>query len=202
MTMKKFEEKTFNIPELTGISAKSVEEHLKLYSGYVKHANLIQTMIEQYSGVDAEDGKYSLAEITRRFAFEFDGMRNHEYYFSHLEGGPAPLADGSPLMKAIEEEWGSYDAWLTRFKAVASTRGVGWAILYYDPMTKRLLNNWNDEQHLGHLIGLSPILALDMWEHSFVADYSPSGKKQYIEDFFANLNWLSAEENFRKASDK
>ncbi len=198
--MKKFEERTFNIPELKGISAKSVEDHLKLYSGYVKHTNLIQTMIDQYSGVDAEDGKYSLAEITRRFSFEFDGMRNHEYYFSHFEGGSAELSADSPLMKAIEEEWGSYDAWLTRFKTVASTRGVGWAILYYDPMTKRLLSNWNDEQHLGHLIGLSPVLTLDMWEHSFVADYGPSGKKQYIDAFFDNLNWQTCEENYAAAA--
>jgi superoxide dismutase len=43
------------------------------------------------------------------------------------------------------------------------------------------------------------ILALDMWEHSYVADYQPSGKKQYVEDFFANLNWVVVEERFKVA---
>ena len=43
------------------------------------------------------------------------------------------------------------------------------------------------------------ILGLDMWEHSFVADYQPSGKKNYVEDFFANLNWEVVEENFKEA---
>jgi Fe-Mn family superoxide dismutase len=61
------------------------------------------------------------------------------------------------------------------------------------------LNTWVDEQHLGQLQGCTPLLALDMWEHSFVADYQPSGKKQYIEDFFANLNWEKIEENFNSA---
>ena len=98
-------------------------------------------------------------------------------------------------MKAIEGEWGTFDRWLKRFKTLATTRGIGWAMLYYDPQSQRLLNAWIDEQHLGHLTGLAPILALDMWEHSYVADYQPSGKKQYVEDFFANVNWTIIEKN-------
>ena len=186
-----FEEKKFNIPKLKGISEKTIEEHLKLYAGYVKNANLIQTMIEMYGRVDAEDGKYSVAEITRRFPFEFDGMRNHEIYFSHFEGGPQPLSTSGAFAKA------GFD--LERFKTLALTRGVGWAMLYHDPTSKQLLHSWVDEQHLGQLSGCVPILALDMWEHSYVVDYQPSGKKNYVEDFFANLNWQTVEKNFENA---
>jgi superoxide dismutase len=56
-----------------------------------------------------------------------------------------------------------------------------------------------DEQHLGLLNDCTMILGLDMWEHSYVADYQPSGKKQYIEDFFANLNWEVIEGRFKDA---
>ena len=202
---KQFEERKFQIPELKGISAKNVEEHLKLYSGYVKNANQILAKIDEYSE-DAnplvgagEEHAYALSEISRRFGFEFDGMRNHEYYFSHFEGGAQKLSEESALYKAITEEWGTFERWHKRFKTLATTRGVGWAILYYDPKTERLLNAWIDEQHLGHLTGLSPVLCLDMWEHSYVSDYHPSGKKQYVEDFFENLNWQSCEDNFSHA---
>ncbi len=198
--MEKFNEAKFNIPSLKGISAKTIEEHLKLYAGYVKNTNLILSMIEMYSKVDDESGKYSLAEDTRRFAFEFNGMRNHEHYFKQFESGPKALSESGELRKTIEKEWDSFDAWLARFKAVAMTRGIGWAMLYFDPLTKRLLNAWVDEQHLGQLNGCQTILALDMWEHAFIADYQPSGKKQYIEDFFTNLNWSVAEKNLSKAS--
>ena len=75
--MRKFEEKKFNIPELKGISKKSIEEHLKLYNGYVKHANLILDKIREMK-IDAEKNAYALAEINRRFGFEYNGMRNHE----------------------------------------------------------------------------------------------------------------------------
>ena len=196
--MKLFEEMKFNIGELTGIGSDSVSEHLKLYAGYVKHANLILSKIEEMNK-DPETNAYALGELQRRFGFEFDGMRNHEYYFKSLEGGTTPLSPESLLMKAIAEEWGSFDAWLTRFKAVALTRGIGWAMLYYDKTTGRLLNAWVDEQHLGHLTGLSPILALDVWEHAFVPDYKASGKKAYVEDFFKNLNWSVIEKNFSDA---
>jgi Fe-Mn family superoxide dismutase len=58
------------------------------------------------------------------------------------------------------------------------------------------VNGWVDEQHLGQLVGCVPIVALDMWEHSFVADYQPSGKKQYVTDFLAQMNWAVAEQYY------
>jgi len=172
--MKKFEERKFNIPKLVGISEKTIEEHLKLYAGYVKNAN--DLLVE--------------SDYNRRFPFEFNGMRNHEIYFSHFEGGSTLLNTSSPIAHI---DW-------EKFKALALTRGVGWAMLYYDPISDQLIQSWVDEQHLGQLSQCIPILALDMWEHSFVADYQPSGKKQYVEDFFANLNWESVVERFDTVS--
>ncbi|MEK7116915.1 MAG: Fe-Mn family superoxide dismutase [Patescibacteria group bacterium] len=180
--MQKFEEKKFEIPKLKGISEKNIEEHLKLYSGYVKNINLI------------------LEQENPKLGFEFNGMRNHEYYFASLEGGPKNLEEGSELKKEIEKEFGDFDKWLEKFKTIAITRGVGWAMLYFDPQTKQLLNTWVDEQHIGQLNSCKIILALDMWEHAFVSDYQPSGKKNYIEDFFANLNWQTIENNFSSVS--
>jgi len=199
--MKKFEEKKFNIGALEGISAKNIEEHLKLYAGYVKNANAILEKIPEYEGYAKEDTftPYVVGELHRRFSFEYNGMRNHEVYFESLSGGAQSLSENSELKKAIAEEWGSFDTWLARFKSIAATRGTGWAVLWYDKKERRLLNNWVDEQHLGQLNGCEMILALDMWEHAFVYDYATSEKKKYIEAFFANLNWEVIEENFKNA---
>ncbi len=199
--MKPFEEKKFNIGELKGISAKNIEEHLKLYAGYVKNANNILEKIPQYEGYTKEDAfaPYVIGELHRRFSFEYNGIRDHEIYFDSLSDGAKELDANSELKKKIEETHGSFDVWMTTFKQLALTRGIGWAILWYDKKEDRLLNTWVDEQHLGQLQGCTPLLALDMWEHSFVADYQPSGKKQYIEDFFANLNWEKIENNFINA---
>jgi len=194
----KYEEQKFSIPELKGISAKNIEEHLKLYAGYVKHTNLIFDKIAEMK-TDSEKNAYALGELQRRFSFEFNGMRNHEYYFRSLEGGAKTLTGNSELKKVIEGQFGSWDEWFAMFKAIALTRGIGWAMLYLDPKTGALIHAWVDEQHLGQLNGCQLILGLDMWEHSYVADYQPSGKKQYIEDFFSNLNWEVIEKNYTEA---
>lgn len=195
--MNKFEEKKFNIPALKGISSKTMEEHLKLYSGYVRHANLINEKIAELKQ-DAEKNAYALGEVNRRFGFEFNGMRNHEVYFSSFEGGARALPAKSKLRDAIESEWGSFDAWLNTFRSIALTRGIGWAMLYYDRSSLRLINAWIDEQHIGQLQDCAIIIGLDMWEHSYVADYQPSGKKNYIEDFFSNINWEIADSRLQK----
>lgn len=186
-------EQQFSIPILNGISEKTIEEHKKLYAGYVKHANLIMDHIKELSA-DAEKNVYEINELQRRFSFEWGGMRNHEVYFSLLASGAN--TDAPTLKNAIEKQWGSFDAWLERFKAIAMTRGIGWAMLYFDTKSGELVNGWVDEQHLGQLVGCVPVVALDMWEHSYVADYQPSGKKQYVTDFLSQMNWSVAEKYY------
>ena len=82
--MKTFIPKTFNIATLKGISAKTVEDHLKLYAGYVTNTNLILQKIEELSK-DPTKNAYELAEVQRRFGFEYDGVRNHEIYPNGIE---------------------------------------------------------------------------------------------------------------------
>lgn len=189
-----FTEQTFTIPLLQGISAKNIEEHLKLYAGYVKNANSI---IEKLAVYQKDETKvYEMGELYRRFAFEYNGMRNHEVYFSLL--GSAST-EAPALIAAIEKQWGDVASFTTLFSTLALTRGIGWAMLSYDKKTDALMMHWVDEQQLGQLQGTTSIIALDMWEHSYVADYQPSGKKQYIEDFFKNLNWAQAEAFYRAA---
>ncbi len=198
--MKPYTEKQFNIGDLVGISKKNIEEHLKLYSGYVKNTNLIFQKLDELR-TDSEKNTFVIGELQRRLGFEFDGMRNHEYYFHSFEGGSQTLNSDNAFAMAISSQFGSFDAWLSVFKSIALTRGVGWAILYYDNQTGQFVNTWVEEQHLGHLTGLQPILALDMWEHAYVYDFPTSEKKKYVEAFFANLNWSVIEENFKKAKD-
>ncbi|HAE36986.1 MAG: Superoxide dismutase (Fe) [Candidatus Nomurabacteria bacterium GW2011_GWF2_35_66] len=197
--METFTTKTFNIPKLVGISEKTIEEHRKLYKGYVTNTNTIFNKLYELKN-DPEKNAFILGELQRRLGFEFGGMRNHEYYFSSLSDGSKEINKEGSLYKSLEKEWGSFENFLNHFKFVALTRGIGWAMLYYDKSSDKLIISWVDEQHLGHLAGTSIVLALDMWEHSYYLDYTPAEKKKYIESFFANLNWSIIEQNFKNAS--
>ena len=197
--MKKYEEKKFAIPSLVGLSEKQIAEHLKLYAGYVKHVNLIAENVAELS-LNEEKNAYLISELRRRFAFEFDGMRMHEYYFESFVGRKKEYDTSHALFFALKEQFGLFDNWLTHFKTVATSRGIGWAILAYDPQSGNLINHYLGDHELGHLVGLDIVIALDMWEHAYMVDYTPGEKKQYIEAFFSNLNWTLPEKRFRKTA--
>ncbi len=99
------------------------------------------------------------------------------------------MPSDSALREMITRQFGSFDGWVDQFTSLALTRGIGWAMLSQDLSLGTLVQGWVDEQHLGQLAGTKIIFALDMWEHSYVADYMPSGKKQYVTDYLAAVNW-------------
>ena len=187
--------KTFNLPALAGISEKQIKVHLALYEGYVKHTNLIMEKIRALKEADAEGNAYIVAELRRRFGFEFDGMRMHEYYFEQLEGGAEAINPDSALASAVAERYGEQGL-EAHVREVAASRGIGWVVVYADPAVKTLHTVFVNDHELGQLAGLPVILALDLWEHAFMVDYVPAEKKNYIDAFFANLNWSIIEKRF------
>lgn len=187
--------KTFNLPALAGISEKQVKVHLALYEGYVKHTNLIMEKIAALKASDADGNAYIIAELRRRFGFEFDGMRLHEYYFSQFEGGSAPRTAGDALEKAVMQKYGDQSL-EAHIREVAGTRGIGWVVVYADPSADTLHTVFVNDHELGQLAGLPIILALDLWEHAYMVDYVPVDKKNYIDAFFANINWGVVEKRF------
>jgi len=196
--MQKFQEQSFSIGELKGISSKNIEEHLKLYAGYVKNLNTVVNKIEEFNQ-DKENNIFFLGELYRRFSFEYNGMKNHEIYFDSLSDGAKSLDAMSILYKKIINDFGSYEKFFEDFKTLALTRGIGWASLWYNKERDMLMTSWIDEQHLGQLNNTTMILGIDMWEHAYVYDYPTSEKKKYIEAFFENLNWNKIENNFTNA---
>ena len=193
--------KTFNLPALAGISEKQVKVHLGLYEGYVKHVNLIIETLKGYAsyGDKATEGdKYAIAELRRRFAFEFDGMRMHEYYFSQFEGGPASRTAGDALEKAVMQKYGDQNL-EAHIREVAGSRGSGWVVVYADPSADTLHTVFVADHEVGQLAGLPILLALDLWEHAYMVDYVPAEKKNYIDAFFVNINWGVVEERFDEA---
>lgn len=191
-----YQAKTFNLPALTGISAKQIEVHLKLYQGYVTFFNKLEETLG-FLLSDPEKNAYALGEVARRRAFEFCGLRMHEYYFSQFEGGAQ--VPGRGLQETLAAQYGSFEKFLNNFQGTALMRGIGWSVLYYDPETSHFHIAWVSDHELGQLSGLPILLALDMWEHAYMLDYVPAEKKNYLEAFFKNLNWSLVEKRLLAA---
>lgn len=190
----RYEPKTFTLPTLKGISQKQVDEHLKLYGGYVTHVNKIYEELSELS-TNTEKNGHMMQELRRRLGFEFNGMRLHEYYFGDLEGGNNPITAEMKLFDALSEQFGTFEKWLDGFKKSVA-RGSGWLILNYDPEAKRFHNNWVTNHDEGHLATLPVLLAVDVWEHAYMIDYLPGEKSTYVDAYFGNLNWNKIEERY------
>ena len=193
-----YEARTFALPAIPGISSRQLEEHLKLYEGYVKHVNLLYAELTELAQ-NKEKNLHLMQELRRRLGFEFNGMRLHEYYFGDLEGGAKPLAPESALFAALKAQFGGLEAWRAAFRDTAA-RGSGWLILNYDPRARRFHNNWVTNHDVGHLATLPAVLAVDMWEHAYLLDYLPSERAAYFEKYMENINWETVAARFEAAA--
>jgi Fe-Mn family superoxide dismutase len=175
---------------LQGFSEALLKNHFTLYQGYVTNTNKVAETLDQMLK-DGKTGTPEYAELKRRFGWEFNGMRLHEYYFENL-GGKTTLDHYGPLGKQMQCDFGSYDAWEKDFRATGAMRGIGWVALYQDRESKRLFNFWINEHDVSHPAGCAPILIMDVFEHAFMIDYGLK-KADYTDAFFKNIAWPAAE---------
>ncbi len=182
-----------NLIGMEGFSETLLRNHLTLYEGYVNNTNKLQELLNS-KAKDATNPEYS--ELKRRFGFEFNGMRLHEYYFDNL-GSKGVLDQSGKLGRRLADAYGSYDAWEQDFRATGAMRGIGWAILYQDDVTGWLFNQWINEHEVGHLAGCRPILVMDVFEHAFITDYGLK-RADYITAFFKNINWDAVEARLKQ----
>ncbi len=184
------EAKKFDLA-LDGISAETLEQHYKLYEGYVTNTNKLMDKIGAF--IKASDlGSPEYAELKRRLGFEVNGVVLHELYFGNMKANGGALSSDSPLHKAIVESFGSYENWEADFKATGKMRGIGWAVMYKCSCTGKLVNFWISDHELGHPAGFTPVLVMDVWEHAYAVDFKPTGRGGYIDAFFKNIDWDAA----------
>jgi superoxide dismutase, Fe-Mn family len=173
---------------LKGISEKTVSiHHDKLYAGYINKRNEIEESLKK-ADTSAANATYSeYGELKREESFAANGSYLHEAYFTVLGGNGEVKGE---IVKALEQEFGSFENWLNNFKA-AGMAARGWVVLAYDMNDNRLHNYLCDAHNHGGIWGALPIIVMDMYEHAYFMDYG-SDRKTYIEDYFKNLNWEEA----------
>jgi superoxide dismutase, Fe-Mn family len=118
-----------------------------------------------------------------------NSMILHELYFDSLGGETQPDRD---LRAALERDFGSAEKWQAQFAAMGKALGggSGWVLLTYSHRDNKLINQWAAD-HTCCLVGISPILALDMYEHSYHIDYGAKAAA-YVDAFMNNINWENA----------
>ena len=182
---------------LQDIGEEQIAQHWTLYEGYVKNVNILNEKLSALA--QKKDFGPEFAELKRRLGFEYDGMILHEHYFGVLKAGQKPLGDDAELTKLMKKSFGGFDNWLEEFSAIGKMRGVGWAILYFDPRAQVLTNHWISLHEDGHPAGFIPLLVMDLWEHAYMVDAGVDGRPAYVTAFLKNVDWPRVERNLGAA---
>jgi Fe-Mn family superoxide dismutase len=172
------------------ISDKTHEEHLKLYTGYVNKSNAILEELEKLGTPDPANPAVAnqifstIRSLKVDFTFAVGGLKNHEIYFEVL-GGNGQVS--GKIAALIDENFGSFENYKKDLKATGIA-GRGWAWTGIDHHTGKLFNYIGDAQNTYPVWGVTPVLALDVYEHAYYADFY-TNRGGYIDEFLAHVDW-------------
>lgn len=168
-----------------GMSERMIVSHYENnYGGAVKRLNLIQEKLAERDFAAAPG--FLINGLKREELIATNSMILHELFFDGLGEGSEP---GPALKDALARDFGSYERWREEFIATgkALAGGSGWVLLSWSPRDRRLVNQWAAD-HCHTLAGGVPILALDMYEHSYHIDYG-SKAATYVDTFMEAVRW-------------
>ena len=198
MKKQRLVELPFEYDALTPFISQQVLEwhHDTHHKGYVDGWNKAEEELEEQR---VEGDFSSTGNLLNSFTHNFCGNILHEIFWHNMSpnGGGKPEGD---LMERIEEEFGSYENWKKEFKAAAKSAS-GWALLVYIPYSNELHNVAVDKHDDGAVWGAHPILALDVWEHSYYHDYGPD-RADFIDTFFQFVDWSDVETRYKDVTNK
>ncbi|HUP02266.1 MAG TPA: superoxide dismutase [Gemmatimonadota bacterium] len=180
---------------LDGISRQLTEWHHDThYVSYVRGRNAVEKRLGE---MREKDDFTDVRGVKLAESHNASGQILHQIYYAIL-GGDGEVDPELAVHAKITDDFGSYENWLSEFKAVAGA-ARGWAITCYDPSDGRLHIYMADGHDGGAVWGAQPILPLDVWEHAYYYDQGPN-RAAYIETFFANINWKAVDEYYRRAA--
>jgi len=177
---------------IRGMSEKLIVSHYENnYGGAVKRLNLLS---EQLAGLDFNTApNFLINGLKREELIATNSMILHELFFDGLGDASTP---GKDLAASLARDFGSIERWRSEFIAMgkALAGGSGWVLLSWSARDKRLVNQWAAD-HCHTLAGGQPILALDMYEHSYHIDYGAKAAT-YVDTFMNAIRWANADRLF------
>ncbi len=184
----------FDPKSLKGISAKVITSHHdKNYAGAVKKLNLIQ---KQIASMESSAHPIRYGALKKEELIALNSKLLHELYFFNL-GGNGVM--DSMMKKALVQAFGSVENWKYDFVKTAQSLsgGSGWVILSYIKEQNILMHQIASD-HTDSIATGTPLLVLDMYEHSYHMDYGPKAAA-YIDAFMENINWKVVSQRLNKA---
>lgn len=168
-----------------GLSGSQIEQHIKLYKGYIAKANELTAKLREADLQGANATYAPLREMLVEESYAVNGVIFHEYYFGNLGGsGGEPSGD---LRAAVDERFGGHGKFIDYVKAAGKCMR-GWVVVGYNTRGGHLSTFGLDMHNMWTPANVVPILVLDVYEHAYMVDYGIERGK-YLDAFVKNLDW-------------
>jgi Fe-Mn family superoxide dismutase len=177
---------------IRGMSERMIVSHYENnYGGAVKRLNLIDERLAELDFANAPG--FLINGLKREQLIATNSMILHEVFFDSLGDESEP---GAGLKEALARDFDSYERWRAEFISMGKALGggSGWVLLTWSPRDRKLVNQWASD-HCHTMAGATPILALDMYEHSYHIDYGAKAAN-YVDVFMAAINWPAVQGAF------
>jgi Fe-Mn family superoxide dismutase len=186
----------FNASRLDGLSERLITSHWQNnYIGSVNALNMVETRLAA-AMADPDFSPLIYGDMKREQLHRTGSVVLHEVYFGNLGGNGRP---GGEVQQALARGFGSFAAWEAEFRrtAISLAGGSGWCLLALNAHNGDLQNYWMWDHMHAPATGI-PLLALDMYEHSYHLDYG-SAAARYIDAFMRNVNWEEVDRRYARA---
>ena len=183
---------------IKGMSERLIVSHYENnYGGAVKRLNVIEEKLAELDYASAP--VFVINGFKREQLVAMNSMILHELFFDGLGDHSEPSAT---LRDALAQDFGSYERWRSEFIAMGKALGggSGWVLLTWSPRDRKLVNQWASD-HCHTLAGATPILALDMYEHSYHMDFGAKAAS-YVDTFVEAIRWANADQLFKELKRK
>lgn len=181
------------------VDARTMEiHHGKHHAAYAANLNAALEGLPHLHGKSAEQlvGDLDAVPSAVRAAVRNNGggCANHSFFWNLLAPGGAGAPEG-PLASAIDEAFGTFDAFKAEFAQAAATRfGSGWAWLSRSPDGALAVSS-TANQDTPLMEGRTPVVGVDVWEHAYYLKYQ-NRRPDYVAAFWQVVNWTVAGDNF------
>jgi Fe-Mn family superoxide dismutase len=180
------------------VSQKTKEAHTAIYQGYVDTLNRVSAELDTVPRGEADSKHSAYRGLRLDETYNLNSVWLHELYFANCFDPHSEVYMDSMAYLRLERDFGTFEDWQKDFMACGMACGSGWAVCGYNIFLKRYIVTMVSNHSQDVMLGLYPLVVIDMHEHAYFKDYQ-TDKKSYMIAMMRELNWGVIEERFKKA---
>jgi len=180
------------------VSQKTKDSHTELYKNYIETVNEVSANLDTADKGKANSRHSEYRSLKLDESYNLNAVWLHELYWANCFDPHSEIVMDSIAYLKLQRDFGTFEDWQRDFMACAMSAGNGWAVCGYHTFLKRYVNMLVSNHSGDIMLGVYPVIVIDMWEHAYYRDYL-TDKKSYLVSQMREFNWTVIEDRFKRA---